>query len=111
MKVAINQTLTIEQVKESIAQQFPQYPLSMRTPKLLIVKKTGTAAAMVMVRKDKIIVNEGFPTMGGQMMFTLSMLLLGILIPLIIYYTAFFPKQKALTKEVGAFLTSQFGSR
>lgn len=111
MKVIINQPVTLEQVRERIAQQFPQYPLSMRGSNILIVKKSGTAAAMVMVRSGKIIVNEGFPSMGGQMLFTLTMILLGILIPLIIYFTAFFPAQKAIRNEIGGFLTSQFGAR
>ncbi len=110
MKVRINQPITIEQVSASIAQEFPQYKLSMRTSKLLVVKKSSTAAALVMVRKDKIIVNEAFPSMGAQMAFTFSLILFGILIPLIVYFTAFFPRQKAVTREVAGHLTTQFGS-
>ena len=111
MKVIINQPITIDQVRGSISQQFPQYELSIRNANILIVKKSKTAAALVMVRKNKIIVNEAFPTMGGQMMFSLSLILLGILIPLIVYFTAFFPAQKAVTTEVAGHLTTQFGSR
>jgi hypothetical protein len=109
MKVLINQPVTIDQVRGSVAQQFPQYQVSMRTPAIMVVKKTGTAAALVMVRKNKIIVNEGFATMGGQMVFTLSMLLFGILIPLLVYFIAFAPKQKAVAREVAGHLTTQFG--
>jgi hypothetical protein len=111
MKVLINQPVTIDQVRESIAQNLPHFQLSMRGSSILIVKKTGTAAALVMVRKNKIVVNEGFPSVGGQMLFTLSLLLLGILIPMIVYLTAFLPGQKAVCKEVGALLTNQFGNR
>lgn len=111
MKVLINQPITIDQVRGSVAQEFPQYQLSMRNANILIVKKSGTAAALVMVRKNKIIVNEAFPTMGAQLVFTLCMILFGILIPLIIYFTAFFPAQKAVTREVAGHLTTQFGSR
>lgn len=110
MKVLINQPITIDQVRGSIAQEFPQYQLSMRTSNLLVVRKSATAAALVMVRKNKIIVNEAFPTMAGQMLFTFSLILFGILIPLIIYFTAFFPRQKAVTREVAGHLTTQFGS-
>jgi hypothetical protein len=111
MKVLINQPLNIEQVRASIAQQLPHYQLSMRNSSILVVRKSATAAALVMVRKDKIIVNEAFATMGGQLVFTLTMILFGILIPLIIYFTAFFPAQKAVCKEVAAHLTNQFGGR
>ena len=109
MKVIIKQPVTIEQVREKIAHQFPAYQLSMRTSSILVVKKSGTAGALVMVRSGKIVVNEGFPSMGGQMLFTLSILLLGILIPIIIYFTAFFPGQKALRNEIGGFIQSTFG--
>ncbi|HET6991544.1 MAG TPA: hypothetical protein VFJ43_09485 [Bacteroidia bacterium] len=109
MKVIIKQPVTMEQVKASIAQQFPNYQLSMRTSSILVVKKSGTAAALVMVRSGKIIINEGFPSMGGQMLFTLSILLLGILIPIIVYFAAFFPGQKAVRNEVGAFIQATFG--
>jgi hypothetical protein len=109
MKVLINQPITIDQVRASVTQQFPQYTVTMRTPAMMVVKKTNTAAAIVMVRKNKIIVNEAFATMGGQMLFTLSMLLLGILIPMIVYLTAFLPKQKAVTREIAGHLTTQFG--
>ncbi len=110
MKVLINQPITIDQVRNSIAQEFPQYKLSMRTSTLLVVKKSSAAAALVMVRKNKIIVNEGFPSMAAQMLFTFSLILFGILIPLIVYFTAFFPRQKAVTREVAGHLTTQFGS-
>ena len=99
----------MDQVRESVTQQFPQYQVSMRTPAIMVVKKSGAAAALVVVRKNKIIVNEGFASMGGQLVFTLSMLLLGILIPLIIYFTTFYPKQKAVVREVAGHLTTQFG--
>ena len=110
MKVIINQPLTIDQVRASIAQEFPHFTLSMRTSTLLVVKKSSTAAALVMVRKNKIVVNEAFPSMGAQMLFTFSLILYGILIPLIIYFTAFLPRQKAVTREVAGHLTTQFGS-
>lgn len=108
MKVPITQPVTIDQVKASIEQNLPHFQVSMRGGSILVVKKTNTAAALVMVRKNKIIVNEGFPSMGGQMLFTLSMLLLGILIPLIVYLTAFLPGQKAVCKEVAGLLSTQF---
>ncbi len=111
MKVLINQQVSIDQIRETVTAQFPNYQVFMRNSNMMIVKKSGTAAAIVMVRKGKIIVNEAFPSMGGQLLFTLCMLLLGILIPLIVYLVAFLPAQKAVTKEVSAFLTMQYGAK
>jgi len=96
------------QVKADIAQKFPQYTLSMRNPKILVVKKEGTSATMLSIQKGKITVIETFPTMGGQMLFIMIMILLGILIPYIVYMIAFQPGQKAVTKEVAAFVGSQY---
>jgi hypothetical protein len=109
MKVPINQPVTIDQVRASVTQEFPQYQVSMRTPAIMVVKKTGTAAAIVVVRKNKIIVNEAFASMGGQMLFTLTLILFGILIPMLVYLIAFLPKQKAVVREVAGHLTTQFG--
>ena len=111
MKVLVTAAPTMDQVRASLASQFPQYPQTMRGPGILVVKKSRTAAALVMIRKNKIVVNEAFPSVGGQMLFSVSMILLGILIPLIIYFTAFFPAQKALTKEVGEYLSAVYAGK
>ena len=110
MKIAIKEQITTEQLKEKLAQQFPNYEVNNRTKSILVVKKSGSAAAIVMVGNGKVSVNEGFATMGGQMVFTLSLILLGILIPLIVYFIAFFPKQKAVRNEVADFIKKEYGA-
>ena len=108
MKVLIQNQVSIDQVRGKIAEHFPNYTISMRNSKIIVVKKSGTAAALVMVRNGKITINEGFPSMGGQPLFTFCILLLGFLIPLIVYYAAFFPAQKAVRNEIGAFVQAAF---
>lgn len=109
MKVPIKRQFTLEELKGKIEQQFPHYQCSWRGKSILIVKKSGTAAAMVLVGREKATVNEGFPSMGGQLLFVFSMLLLGILIPLIVYYSAFFPGQKAVRNEIAEFIKREYG--
>ena len=111
MKIAIKEQITTEQLKEKLVQHFAGYEVKNRTKAILVVKKPeSSAAAIVMVGNGKISVNEGFATMGGQMVFTLTMILLGILIPLIVYFIAFFPKQKAIRNEVGDFIKKEYGA-
>lgn len=110
MKVAIKQQITTEELKEKLTAAFPDYEVKNRTKAILVVKKSGTAAAIVVAGRDKVTVNEAFATMGGQMVFTLTMILLGILIPLIIYFVAFFPKQKAVRNEVADFIKKEYGA-
>lgn len=110
MRVPVKQQVSLEELKSKLEQQFPNYQYSWRGKSILIVKKSGTAAALVLAGRDKVTVNEGFPSMGGQLLFVLSMLLLGILIPLIIYFAAFFPAQKAVRNEVAEFVKKEYGS-
>ena len=110
MKITTKEAVTADQLKEKLTKQFPDYVVSNRTKTILVVKKTSSAAALVVVGNGKVTVNEGFATMGGQMAFTFSLLLLGILIPLIVYFIAFFPKQKAVRNEVGEFIKGQYGA-
>lgn len=111
MKITTKETVSTEQLKEALTKQFPDYQVTNRTKAILVVRKSdSSAAAIVMAGNGRITVNEGFATMGGQMVFTLTMILLGILIPLIIYFIAFFPKQKAIRNEVGEFVKSKYGA-
>ena len=109
MKIPLVKDMPLEAVKQKIESEFPEYTCSFRNKNMLIVKGSSTAGAIVMSRKNKAIVNEGFPTMGGQMLFVLCMIGLGILIPLIIYLAAFFPGQKAIRVKVGELIKKNYG--
>ena len=85
-----------------------KYLVKKRQKGILAVVKSKTCAALVVPRKNKIIVNGGFPTMAGQMIFTILMVGLGILIPLIIYFIFFHKKMKEIEKEVGNFLKEKY---
>jgi hypothetical protein len=110
MKVPVKQTVPLDQLKTRLEQQFPNYTYSWRGKNILVVKKSATTAALVLSGKDKVTINEAFASMGGQLLFVFSMLLLGILIPLIVYFAAFFPKQKALRNEIAEFVKREYNS-
>ncbi|MFT4602844.1 MAG: hypothetical protein ACI857_003031 [Arenicella sp.] len=111
MKFTISKKPSIDELKASISQKFPDYELKMMGKKQLIVKKSSTCSVTVMVRSSSVLVAGNFPSMGGRLLFTFSMLLLGILIPLIVYFATFHKKFKAMEKEVGGFLEGEFGSK
>src|ERR1700741_949614 len=111
MKIILKKTApALEQLKGELTAKFPEYAFYMRGSNMLMVKKTGVAGATIMVRQDKIICNENFPTMAGNLVFVLLMVLLGILIPLIIYLIAIFPKQKEVRNKLGTYLTQEYGT-
>ena len=109
MRFEISAEPTFDELKAKLTNQFPQYELSMRGKHILIVKKSATLGTNILVSKKKMIVNGNFPTMGGQIIFTLVFILLGIIIPIIIYFLVFHKKFKAYEKEIGGFLESEYG--
>jgi hypothetical protein len=88
--------------------EFPDYSFKMRGKQFLVAKKSGTIGANIVIRKKRIQVAGNFPTMGGTMIFVLCILLLGVIIPFIIYLAAFQSKMKKLEKEIGSFLEKEY---
>ena len=97
------------EIEEKLISKFPDYEYNMRGKQYLVCKKTGTIGANVVIRKNRIMVAGNFPSMGGQMLFILSVVLLGFLIPLIVYFAAFHSKMKAMEKEIGGYLEQEYG--
>jgi hypothetical protein len=105
MKVKIPEgSIQTDDLKSKLEAEFPDITFTKRNKKMLVAKKSNVAGANIIVYKNRVQIGAAFPTMGGQMLFVFSFLLLGILIPFIVYLAAFQPKQKAVEKEIGAFV-------
>ncbi len=102
MKVAISQPIDPQAVIPSLSAMLPGYKFSMRGGKILVAEKTSAVGATVFFRKNKLIINGAFPSMGLQLVFVFSLLLLGILIPMLIFLLTVHKSQKAAMQEVGA---------
>ncbi len=110
MKISIQpNSLSFEDLKSKILTKFPDYKFIVRSKSIGVVQKSVTAGANVILRKNKIIVTANFPTMGGTMLFMLSIIMLGVLIPIILYFSIFFAAQKKVEKEVGEYLKTEYG--
>ena len=96
-------------IQAKLQENFPQYEFFMRGKQYLVCKKSGSIGANIVIRKKRIMVAGNFPNMGAQMIFVLCVLLLGVIIPFIIYLVAFQSKMKKLEKEIGAFLEKEYG--
>jgi hypothetical protein len=111
MKIKIQpDSVKWEEVKVKLEGKFPDYKVKTRTKGFLIVAKSGSIGTNVLIRKNAIMVAGNFPTMGGTMLFMLSIIFLGVLIPLIIYFAAFHSKMKKLEKEVAEYLSQEYSS-
>ena len=109
MKFKIEQnSIDFEEMKSKLESKFPEYTFKKRTNNFLVASKTGTIGTNILIRKKKLIVVGNFPTQAGVMIYTLSLLLLGILVPLIIYYSVFHSKMKALENEIADFFREEY---
>lgn len=109
MRVPITKEMSLEELKTKIEANLPEYQCHFRNKKMLVVKSSSTAAVIVVAGKQKVMVNEGFPSMGGQFLFIICLIGLGVLIPGIIYFAAFFPKQKAIRVKVAELIKKEYG--
>lgn len=110
MKILIPENqVTFEQLKADVESQFPQYTFKVKSKNFLVARKNGSTGANILLKKSKLLVNGTFPTMGGMMLFMLCIILLGVLIPLIVYLIVFQKNQKTLETELGYYLQQKYG--
>lgn len=110
MKIKINSgKLTYEELKKKLSEKFPYYEFNTRSKNFLVAKKSSTIGTNILLKKDKIIVVGNFPTIAGTMIFMLTVILLGVLIPIIVYFSAFHSKMMKVEKEIGNFLNDEYG--
>ena len=101
-------SVTYDELQTKLSAKFPDYTFKMRGKQFLVATKSSTVGANIVIRKGKMNVVGNFPTVGGTMIFMLCVVLLGFLIPLIIYFAAFHTKMKALEKEIGVYLQEEY---
>lgn len=111
MKVNVERPYTLAELKTQLEAEFPEYQVKFRGPKVLVISQGKIAGAMILGEKQKFArVQEAFPTIGGQMLFVLSILLLGVLIPFIVFMTSMKPKQVKVRDAVANFIREEYGT-
>lgn len=111
MRVNVEKSYTLSELKSKLEVAFPNYNISMRGPKVIIIGDGKIAGAQIVgEKKNHVRIFEGFPTMGGQMLFALSLVLLGVLIPFLIYLTSMKPKQVKVRDAVADFIRKEYGN-
>ena len=113
MKIAIKENaIEPNELKEALAKHFEgKFNVSSRNAKMVVVAQDKTIGTTILVRKNSLIVNGNFATVGSQMVFTLVFILLGILIPIVIYFAVYHKKMKAVEKEVSDFITDNYSEQ
>lgn len=110
MKILINENyVTIETLKNKLSENFPNYKFKDFRKDIVIASKSKIIGANVILKKNRILVVGNFPTTGGRIVFALSIVLLGILIPLVIYLAFYHSKFSMFEKELGTVIQKEFG--
>lgn len=112
MKINIQEnSVNLADLKSKMIGNFPTYKFNDFGKNMFIASKSKTIGANIVLKKSKILIAGNFPTMGGRLIFVFCILLLGVLIPFIIYLIAFQPKFSKFEKELGAFVQNEFGTK
>ncbi len=110
MKINIQENaISVEELKKTLTNQFSnKYSVKMKGKYVVAVAKTKIIGANVMPLKDKIVIAGGFPSLAIQIIFTLSFIALGILIPVILYWFLLHKKMKEVEQEVADFIKKEY---
>lgn len=110
MKLKIKEgSVDANELKVAVKKHFEgTYTVTDRGKDMIAIAASKTSGAIVLVRKKSIILNGNFPTLAGHMVFMILLILLGIIIPLIIYFLVFHKKMKAVEKDVAAFIKEHY---
>lgn len=106
-KLKLAQVPSKEQIKATLEQRLPQYKYSFRG-NMVIAAKSGFIGAVVAPRKEHIIINGNFPSMGATLLFVLIMFGTGILIGLLLWVIAWKGGQDKVRDEVESVLKATY---
>lgn len=100
MKIKIQPgTIQSEQIVNKLQEALPECEVTQKSDSHILIKKTPAIGANIFLKKKKIIISSAFPTTSRQVYFVLSILILGVIIPLIFYMIVYHGKMKKLEKE------------
>ncbi|MEA3448291.1 MAG: hypothetical protein U9Q98_07580 [Bacteroidota bacterium] len=101
--------LSVKQLEEAIKRAHPHIAIKRRSGSLTTVKKNKAIGTEVYAGKNNIHIKAAWASPGARILFWISLILLGIIIPLIIYLTCFRPKMKRLEKQIGKTIAEEIG--
>lgn len=105
MKVIKDTDKKISDLKQLFAESLPEYRILKRTKRYFVVMKSPSVGCNVVVKRNRIVVSETFPTRWAQLLFIFTIFILGVIIPLALYYIFFYKRLMKFEKEVHEFIS------
>ncbi len=93
--------LTIKQLEEIIKRDYPHLNIKRRSGSMFSIQKNKTIGTEVYKGKNTIYIKAAWASPPARTLYYIVLIILGIIIPLIIYLTCFRPKMKRLEKQTG----------
>lgn len=105
-------SIDITELKRTLLEEFgDMYKISNRGKAVIVIAKNKTIGATVTLVKKKIYVVGTFPKLWMGIVYMLTLIALGILIPLALYFTFYHKKMKTVEKEVVAFIKEDYADK
>jgi hypothetical protein len=100
MKLKMAQPPNKEQVKQFLETRLPQYKYAFRAGRMVDVQKSFLIGATVTPRKDGLIINGNFPSMGASLLWVVIIFGSGVLIGLILWLVLWKGNQDKVRDDV-----------
>ena len=110
MKLTIKEnTINATELKSTLSNEFSnKFTVTATIPTIIVIAKSKIIGTKVIVRKNSLYVVGGFPTPFFQFIFTLVFVLLGVVIPLLLYFIFLHKKMKFFEHEIVAFIKENY---
>jgi hypothetical protein len=93
-----------EELQASLSDHFKQYKIKRRSKNFLVVEKSKTTGANVVIKKNRINIMVAFPNPAINTLFALCVFLFGIILPLLFYFIIYYSRQKKVVRETAGFI-------
>jgi len=102
-------SIELAELKRTLSEEFGDtYKISNRGKAVIVIAKNKTIGATVTMLKNKILVVGTFPKLWMSIVYMISLIALGIVIPLAIYFVVYHKKMKTVEKEVATFIKEAY---
>ena len=99
-------SINSEEISVLISESSPDVTCAAKGEYFCSAARSSRLGATIQIRYDTVTVKGGFPTFLGQALFSLFVVGLGVIPPLIVYYFTFHLKMKAFEKELSTCITN-----
>lgn len=100
MRFTFIENIDKENLITDLRDDFPNYKISLIGKKVIEVQKDDTTAAHITINKNVMDVKGALPENTVKVLFIIIAILMGFIIPLLIYVIAFQPAQTRFEKVV-----------